>query len=82
MGRTSRRQAAVNREVHMNQILIPRTQRVDKSQCQPMDPHKFASILIDKLEVVKKHQDTQELLEKKLKEVSLTVLAVIIIFSS
>ncbi|XP_066139618.1 axin isoform X2 [Euwallacea fornicatus] len=64
--RTSRRQATLNREVHMNQIVIPRTQWVDKSQCQPMDTHKFASMLIEKLEIVKKDRDTQELLEKKL----------------
>lgn len=68
MGRTTRRQAALNREVQMNQIVIPRTQRVDKSQCQPMDPCRFAAILIEKLEVVKKSQDAQDLLEKKLKE--------------
>ncbi|CAG9763118.1 unnamed protein product [Ceutorhynchus assimilis] len=68
LGRTTRRQTALNREVHMNQIVIPRTQRVDKTQCQPMDPDKFASILIGKLEAVKKHQDSKELLDRKLKE--------------
>ncbi|XP_050302242.1 axin-1 isoform X2 [Anthonomus grandis grandis] len=68
LGRTSRRQAALNREVHMNQVVIPRTQWVDKSRCVPMEPHKFASMLIEKLEMVKKDRDTQELLEKKLRE--------------
>lgn len=72
MGRMSRRQAAVNKEGAMNQIVIPRTQWVDKSQCQPMDPHKFACILIEKLEIIKKDRETQELLEKKLSEVSVT----------
>uniref|UniRef100_A0AAR5PLV3 Axin n=1 Tax=Dendroctonus ponderosae TaxID=77166 RepID=A0AAR5PLV3_DENPD len=67
-GRTSRRQAALNREGQMNQIVIPRTQRVDKSQCQPMDPDKFASMLIEKLVMVKKDLDAQELLERKLRE--------------
>lgn len=66
--RMSRRQAAVNKEGAMNQIVIPRTQWVDKSQCQPMDPQKFACILIEKLEVIKKDRDTQELLDKKLSE--------------
>lgn len=71
--RMSRRQAAVNKEGAMNQIVIPRTQWVDKSQCQPMDPQKFACILIEKLEVIKKDRDTQELLDKKLSEVSVLV---------
>ncbi|XP_030757670.1 axin isoform X2 [Sitophilus oryzae] len=66
--RRTRRQAALNRESQMNQIVIPRTQRVDKVQCQPMDPMQFAAILTEKLEAVKKQQDAHELLEKKLKD--------------
>lgn len=53
----------------MNQIVIPRTQRVDKTQCQPMEPDKFATMLIEKLEIVKKDQEAQELLERKLRDV-------------
>nr|XP_023025765.1 axin isoform X1 [Leptinotarsa decemlineata] len=79
LGRTSRRKAvmearktreyaALNQETNMNQILIPRTQRVDTKQCQPMDRDTFASILIEKLEAVKLSQEKQELLERKLKE--------------
>ncbi|XP_060521598.1 axin-1 isoform X2 [Cylas formicarius] len=67
--RTSRRQAAVNREAHMNQIVIPRTKRIDKLQCQPMDVDQFAAILFEKLEMVKKERETMELIEKlKLEE--------------
>ncbi|XP_076275789.1 protein axin isoform X1 [Rhynchophorus ferrugineus] len=66
--RRTRRQAALNKESQMNQTVIPRTQRVDKSQCRPMDPSQFAAILIEKLELVKKQQDTHELLDKKLKD--------------
>lgn len=53
----------------MHQTLIPRTQRLDTRQCQPMHPDQFAAILIEKLESVKREQDSLELLDKKLKEV-------------
>ncbi|XP_018561819.1 axin-1 [Anoplophora glabripennis] len=66
--RKAREYAALNQETHMHQILIPRTQRVDTRQCQPMDKEAFATILIEKLEMVKREQDQQELLDRKLKE--------------
>lgn len=80
MGRSSRRKAAfearqarasaaLNKETHMHQTLIPRTQRLDTRQCQPMNPQQFAAILIEKLENVRRDQESQELLDKKLKEV-------------
>lgn len=50
--------------------MIPRTQKLDSRQYQPMNPEEFAAILIEKLEMVKKKQDLQELLDRKLKEVS------------
>ncbi|KAJ8933838.1 hypothetical protein NQ314_013760 [Rhamnusium bicolor] len=64
----AREYAALNQETHMHQILIPRTQRVDTRQCQPMDRDTFAAILIEKLEIVKREQEQQELLDRKLKE--------------
>lgn len=67
--RKAREYAALNQETHMHQILIPRTQRVDTRQCQPMEKEAFATILIEKLEMVKREQDQQELLDRKLKEV-------------
>ncbi|CAH1959889.1 unnamed protein product [Acanthoscelides obtectus] len=66
--RKTREYAALNQETHMHQILIPRTQRIDTRQCQPMDRDTFAAILIEKLEAVKRGQDQQELLDKKLRE--------------
>ncbi|KAJ8949071.1 hypothetical protein NQ318_016973 [Aromia moschata] len=66
--RKAREYAAMNQETHMHQILIPRTQRMDTRQCQPMDKDTFASILIEKLEMVKREQEQQELLDRKLKE--------------
>lgn len=80
MGRSSRRKAAIearqarasaalNRETHMHQTVIPRTQRADSRQCLPMQPELFAAILIGKLENVRREQESQELLDKKLKEV-------------
>ncbi|KAG5888939.1 hypothetical protein JTB14_012198 [Gonioctena quinquepunctata] len=79
LGRTSRRKAvlearktreyaALNQETNMHQILIPRTQRVDTKQCKPMDRDTFACVLIEKLEAVKRYQDQQELLDRKLRE--------------
>ncbi|CAG9832564.1 unnamed protein product [Diabrotica balteata] len=78
-GRSSRRKevlearkirelAARNKETHMQQVFIPRTQRVDTRQCRAMDINTFAAILIEKLGPIKRDQDQQELLEKKLKE--------------
>lgn len=55
--------------MNMNHHLIPRTQRLDTIQCQPMDCDTFAAILIEKLERVRKEQEAQELLDRKLKEV-------------
>lgn len=58
----------------MHQTLIPRTQRLDTKQCLPMHPNQFAAILIEKLESVKREQDSLELLDKKLKEVTFVFL--------
>ncbi|KRT81696.1 hypothetical protein AMK59_5721, partial [Oryctes borbonicus] len=66
--RQARESAALNKETHLHQTLIPRTQRLDTRQCQPMNPEQFAAILIEKLEMVKKDQESQELLDRKLKE--------------
>ncbi|XP_025829569.1 axin-1 isoform X2 [Agrilus planipennis] len=64
--------AALNRETNMHQTLIPRTQRLDSRQYQAMDPKKyadmFAPMLIEKLEKVKREQESQELLNRKLME--------------
>ncbi|XP_057665598.1 axin-1 isoform X1 [Diorhabda carinulata] len=66
--RKIRELAARNKETHMQQVFIPRTQRVDTKQCRAMDINTFAAILIEKLTPIKRDQDQQELLEKKLKE--------------
>lgn len=68
--RAARELASVNREPFINQTLIPRTQRIDNKQCQPMKPDQFAAILIEKLEIVKREQDAQDMLDRKLMEVS------------
>lgn len=67
--RKTREYAALNQETHMHQIVIPRTQRVTTRQCQPLDSDSFAAMLIEKLTAVKRNQDQQEFLERKLKEV-------------
>ncbi|KAL1494171.1 hypothetical protein ABEB36_009815 [Hypothenemus hampei] len=69
--RASRRQAILNKEVNMKQVVIPRTQWIEKSHYQPMDPQEFFSLVKKKLEVVKKERDMQEWFEKKLTESSL-----------
>ncbi|KAF5293498.1 hypothetical protein FQA39_LY02983 [Lamprigera yunnana] len=61
-------QAALNKETNMHQAVIPRTQRMDTRQYQATDPSTFAPILIEKLEKVKKEQESQELLNRKLLE--------------
>ncbi|KAK5640910.1 hypothetical protein RI129_009457 [Pyrocoelia pectoralis] len=61
-------QAALNKETNMHQTVIPRTQRMDTQQYHATDPSTFAPILIEKLEKVKREQESQELLNKKLME--------------
>lgn len=54
--------AAVNRETHMNQTIIPRTQRLDARNAEPpKDPQQFASILIQKLETINEKEVEIEL---------------------
>lgn len=53
----------------MHQAFIPRTQRLETWEYKPMDRDQFAALLIQKLENVKREQETQELLDRKLKEV-------------
>lgn len=53
----------------MHQTVIPRTQRMDSKQYHAADPATFAPILIEKLEKIKREQESQELLDKKLMEV-------------
>ncbi|XP_022905117.1 axin isoform X2 [Onthophagus taurus] len=65
--RQARESAALNKETHLHQAVIPRTQRIDTRQYM-LNPDEFAAILIEKLKCVKKEQDSQELLDRKLKE--------------
>ncbi|XP_024084321.1 axin isoform X3 [Cimex lectularius] len=60
--------ANLNRDPYMHHIVIPRTQRMQKDQVHPMKPERFAAILIEKLESVKRSQDVQEKLAHKLLE--------------
>ncbi|XP_044758635.1 axin isoform X2 [Coccinella septempunctata] len=54
--------AAVNRETHMHQTIIPRTQRLDARNAEPpKDPQQFASILIKKLETINEKEVEIEL---------------------
>ncbi|KAK7868462.1 hypothetical protein R5R35_011211 [Gryllus longicercus] len=60
--------ASMNRDPYMHHTVIPRTQRIQKEQIYPMRPNEFAAILIEKLEVVKKDQEAQDKLDRKLQE--------------
>ncbi|XP_054283765.1 axin-like isoform X2 [Macrosteles quadrilineatus] len=60
--------ATLNRDMHVHHTFIPRTQRIQKEQVHPMKPDQFASILIEKLENVKRNQEAQEILDRKLSE--------------
>lgn len=62
--------ANLNRDPYMHQTVIPRTQRLQKEQTYPMKPDEFAAILIEKLENVKRDQETKESLDRKLLETS------------
>ncbi|KAF4529210.1 hypothetical protein B566_EDAN011456 [Ephemera danica] len=66
--RQIRENASYNRDPHMHQTIIPRTQRMPKENLQALKPKEFAAILIQKLECVQKYQELQEKLERKLKE--------------
>ncbi|KAK3928469.1 Axin-1 [Frankliniella fusca] len=77
--RTSRRQhlrhsrqmkesASINRDPFSHRTVIPRTQILHKDQTHSLKPDQFAAILIQKLECVKKEQDAQEKLDRKLLE--------------
>ncbi|KAG8231456.1 hypothetical protein J437_LFUL000173 [Ladona fulva] len=60
--------ANLNRDPCMHHTVIPRTQRIQKEQVHPMKPEEFAAILIEKLENVKRKQEAQEKLDRKLQE--------------
>ncbi|XP_071444021.1 axin [Hetaerina americana] len=60
--------ANLNRDPCMHHTVIPRTQRIQKEQVHPMKPEEFAAILIEKLETVKRKQEAQEKLDRKLQE--------------
>ncbi|XP_075231655.1 protein axin isoform X2 [Lycorma delicatula] len=62
--------ASLNRDPYMHHTVIPRTQRFQKEQIYPMKPDEFAAILIEKLENVKRDQETKESLDRKLLESS------------
>ncbi|KAK9883204.1 hypothetical protein WA026_001396 [Henosepilachna vigintioctopunctata] len=60
--------AAVNRETHMHQTIIPRTQRMDARKAEPpRDPQQFANILIKKLETISE-KDVEQELDRRRKE--------------
>lgn len=71
LGRSSRRQAVMNKETDMHQAVIPRTQKIDHHNqlSQREYAAKLAPLLIEKLERVRRERETQELLKKKLTEV-------------
>lgn len=67
--RQMRQFAARNKETNVNHSFIPRTQRTDvMNKPLPMEEH--AALLIQKLEELKREQESQELLHRRLKEVS------------
>ena len=66
---TIKKSALMNRDPLVNESIIPRTQRITREQTKPPKPEEFAQIIIEKLERVKREQDNQEILERKLREV-------------
>ncbi|XP_023727418.1 axin isoform X2 [Cryptotermes secundus] len=60
--------ARMNRDPYMHHTMIPRTQRIQKEQVHPMKPDQFAAILIEKLEWIRREQEAQEKLDRKLQE--------------
>lgn len=66
--RQAREYASLNQETHMHQIVIPRTQRLN-TLLPPLNKEDFANLLIEKLTAVKRSQEQQEVLDRKLKEV-------------
>ncbi|CAH1376653.1 hypothetical protein MTP99_018056 [Tenebrio molitor] len=65
--RQMRQFAARNKETNVNHSFIPRTQRTDvMNKPLPMEEH--AALLIQKLEELKREQESQELLHRRLKE--------------
>lgn len=67
--RQMRESANMNRDPLSHRTVIPRTQILPKDQTHSMQPERFAAILIQKLESVKKDQEAQEKLDRKLLDV-------------
>ncbi|XP_053608152.1 axin isoform X2 [Plodia interpunctella] len=61
------RNAVINKEQD-TAMVIPRTQRMQSSQLRVLPPAKFAPLLIEKLERVRRDQETKERLERRLTE--------------
>ncbi|XP_026324814.1 axin-like isoform X2 [Hyposmocoma kahamanoa] len=59
--------AVINKEQDTGMV-IPRTQRVSSEALRVLPPAEFAPLLIEKLERVKRDQDTKERLERRLQE--------------
>ncbi|BET01889.1 Axis inhibition protein [Nesidiocoris tenuis] len=66
--RQAKESANLNKDPMLHQTVIPRTLRVVKDQAQPMNPQRFADILIEKLEIVKRNQEAEEKFAHKLLE--------------
>lgn len=70
--RQAKEYARWNQETKINAVVIPRTQRRDSRQCTPINREEFAALLTDKLISLKKKQEEQELIKRKLQEIEST----------
>ncbi|XP_060802833.1 axin isoform X3 [Amyelois transitella] len=61
------RNAIINMEPD-TAMVIPRTQRIQSEQLRVLPPNKFAPLLIEKLERVRREQENKERLERRLAE--------------
>ncbi|XP_066582059.1 axin-1-like isoform X2 [Prorops nasuta] len=64
--RAIKESASLNRDPMSHHSVIPRTQRMPRDLTQPLQPEKFAQVLIEKLENVKRERETQEKLDRHL----------------
>nr|XP_033189974.1 axin isoform X4 [Bombus vancouverensis nearcticus] len=60
--------ASLNRDPLAHHTIIPRTQRVPRDLMRPLKPEKFAQVLIEKLENVKRERESQEKFDRHLQE--------------
>ncbi|XP_048482934.1 axin [Plutella xylostella] len=60
--------APLNKEMDSSMVVIPRTQRMQSEQLRVLPPAEFAPLLIERLERVKREQDSHDRLDRRLAE--------------